>query len=221
MKKINIGILALTATMIVTGCADMSETQKGTAMGAGAGAVLGGLVGGIAGPGGAKHTAAGAVIGAAIGAVGGNIWSNRMETQKKAMEQATQGTGVQVSQTPDNRLKVNIPADTGFATGRAELNPTLRPVLDKLASTLAQNPAALVEVYGHTDNTGTDAINVPLSRQRAQNVSGYLNSRGVATNRITMDGLGASQPLVANDTAADRAINRRAEIYVREKTSPQ
>jgi outer membrane protein OmpA-like peptidoglycan-associated protein len=221
MNQFKIGALVLAVTVTAAGCADMSETQKGTAMGAGAGAVLGGLVGGIAGPGGAKRTAIGAGIGAAIGAVGGNIWSNRMEAQKKAMEQATQGTGVQVSQTADNRLKVNIPADTGFATGKADLNPTLRPVLDQLASSLAQNPAALVEVYGHTDNTGNDAINGPLSRQRAQNVSNYLSSRGVASNRITSDGLGSSQPLVANDTAANRAINRRAEIYVREQTPPQ
>jgi len=137
------------------------------------------------------------------------------------MEQAIQGTGVQVSQIADNRLKVNIPADTGFATAKADLNPTLRPVLDQLAPSLAKNPAALVEVYGHTDSTGSDAINGPLSRQCAQNVSNYLSSRGVAENRITSDGIGSTQPLVANNTAANRAINRRAEIYVRAQTPHQ
>ncbi|HWW07759.1 OmpA family protein [Collimonas sp.] len=220
MNKFKIGALALAVTMATAGCADMSETQRGTAMGAGAGAVLGGLVGGIAGPGGAGRTAAGAAIGAAIGAVGGNIWSKHMQDQKMAMERATAGTNVQVTQTADNRLKVNVPADTGFATGRADINPALRPILDQLASSLAQNPAALIEVYGHTDSTGTDAINGPLSRQRAQNVSSYLSSRGIAPNRITMDGLGSSQPLVANDTASNRAMNRRVEIYTREQ-APQ
>ncbi|WP_211467673.1 OmpA family protein [Collimonas silvisoli] len=220
MNKLKIGALALAVAMATAGCADMSETQRGTAMGAGAGAVLGGLVGGIAGPGGAGRTAAGAAIGAAIGAVGGNIWSKHMQDQKMAMERATAGTNVQVTQTADNRLKVNVPADTGFATGRADINPALRPILDQLASSLAQNPAALIEVYGHTDSTGTDAINGPLSRQRAQNVSSYLSSRGIAPNRITMDGLGSSQPLVANDTAANRAMNRRVEIYTREQ-APQ
>jgi outer membrane protein OmpA-like peptidoglycan-associated protein len=220
MNKFKIGALALAVAMATAGCADMSETQRGTAMGAGAGAVLGGLVGGIAGPGGAGRTAAGAAIGAAIGAVGGNIWSKHMQDQKMAMERATAGTNVQVTQTADNRLKVNVPADTGFATGRADINPALRPILDQLASSLAQNPAALIEVYGHTDSTGTDAINGPLSRQRAQNVSSYLSSRGIAPNRITMDGLGSTQPLVANDTAANRAMNRRVEIYTREQ-APQ
>jgi outer membrane protein OmpA-like peptidoglycan-associated protein len=143
-----------------------------------------------------------------------------MQDQKMAMERATAGTNVQVTQTADNRLKVNVPADTGFATGRADINPALRPILDQLASSLAQNPAALIEVYGHTDSTGTDAINGPLSRQRAQNVSSYLSSRGIAPNRITMDGLGSTQPLVANDTAANRAMNRRVEIYTREQ-APQ
>jgi outer membrane protein OmpA-like peptidoglycan-associated protein len=220
MNKFKIGALALAVAMATAGCADMSETQRGTAMGAGAGAVLGGLVGGIAGPGGAGRTAAGAAIGAAIGAVGGNIWSKHMQDQKMAMERATAGTNVQVTQTADNRLKVNVPADTGFATGRADINPALRPILDQLASSLAQNPAALIEVYGHTDSTGTDAINGPLSRQRAQNVSSYLSIRGIAPNRITMDGLGSTQPLVANDTAANRAMNRRVEIYTREQ-APQ
>ena len=221
MNKFKIGALALAVTVATAGCANMTETQRDTTMGAGAGAVLGGLVGGIAGPGGAGRTAAGAAIGGAIGAVAGNIWGKRQQEQKAAMEKATAGTNVQVTQTADNRLKVNVPADTGFATGRADLNPALRPILDQLATTLAQSPTSLVEVYGHTDNTGTDAINGPLSRQRAQNVGSYLSSRGVAPNRITMDGLGSSQPLVANDTAAHRATNRRAEIYVREPAPAQ
>ena len=221
MHKFKIGALVLAVTVATAGCANMTETQKDTGIGAGAGAVLGGLVGGIAGPGGAKRTAAGAAIGAAIGAVGGNIWGKRQQEQKAAMEKATAGTNVQVTQTADNRLKVNVPADTGFATGRADLNPALRPILDQLATTLVQNPASLVEVYGHTDNTGTDAINGPLSRQRAQNVSSYLSSRGVAPNRITMDGLGSTQPLVANDTVANRAINRRVELFVREPAPAQ
>ena len=221
MHKFKIGALVLAVTVATAGCANMTETQKDTGIGAGAGAVLGGLVGGIAGPGGAKRTAAGAAIGAAIGAVGGNIWGKRQQEQKEAMERATAGTNVKVTQTADNRLKVNVPADTGFATGRADLNPALRPILDQLATSLAQSPSSLVEVYGHTDNTGTDAINGPLSRQRAQNVSSYLSSRGVAPNRISTDGLGSSQPLVANDTAANRAVNRRAEIYVREPAPAQ
>ncbi|MFJ2988087.1 OmpA family protein [Collimonas sp. NPDC087041] len=221
MNKFKIGALMLAVTMATAGCANMSETQQSTAMGAGAGAVLGGLVGGIAGPGGAKRTAIGAGIGAAIGAVGGNIWGQRQQEQKMAMERATAGTNVQVTQTADNRLKVNVPADTGFATGRADLNPALRPILDQLATTLVQSPTSLVEVYGHTDSTGTDAINGPLSRQRAQNVASYLTSRGVAPNRITMDGLGSTQPLVANDTAANRAINRRVELFVREPAPQQ
>ncbi|WP_395825573.1 OmpA family protein [Collimonas sp.] len=221
MTKFKIGTLVVAVTMATAGCANMSETQQSTAIGAGAGAVLGGLVGGIAGPGGAKRTAIGAGIGAAIGAVGGNIWGKRQQEQKLAMERATAGTNVQVSQTADNRLKVNVPADTGFATGRSDLNPALRPILDQLATTLAQSPTSLVEVYGHTDNTGTDAINDPLSRQRAQNVAGYLTSRGVAPNRITTNGFGSSQPLVANDTVANRAINRRVELFIREPSPAQ
>ncbi len=152
------------------------------------------------------------------GLVGGNISGKRQQGQKLAMERATAGTNIQVTQTADNRLKVNVPADTGFATGRNDLNPTLRPILDQLAKTLAQNPTSLVEVYSHRNNTGTDMIIDRLSRQPAQSVAGYLTSRSVVPNRITTNGFGSTQPLVANDTVANRAINRRVELFVRESS---
>src|SRR5690606_25103154 len=114
-----------------------------------------------------KRAAGGAAIGAAAGAVIGNIWSKRMEAQKQAMEQATQGTGVQVSQTADNRLKLDIPSDVSFDTGRSDIKSNFQPVLDRFATTLQENPATTVVIIGHTDNTGTDAINQPLSVDRA------------------------------------------------------
>ncbi|WP_211465384.1 OmpA family protein, partial [Collimonas silvisoli] len=164
-----------------------------------------------------KRTAAGAAIGAAIGAVGGNIWSNRMEAQKKAMEQATQGTGVQVSQTADNRLKLDIPSDISFSSGRSDIQPNFRGVLDRFASTLAENPATTVTIVGHTDNTGSDAVNNPLSMQRAARTRDYLSGRGIAPNRFSIDGRGSHEPLVANDSDANRARNRRVEIFVAEQ----
>ncbi|TCS39204.1 outer membrane protein OmpA-like peptidoglycan-associated protein [Paucimonas lemoignei] len=212
MKKLT--ILAVASALAVTGCADMSPTQRGTAQGAGLGAVGGAVIGAMTGN--SRTAATGAAIGAAAGALAGNIWSSRMEMQKREMEQATQGTGVQVTQTADNRLKLEIPSDISFDTNRADIKPNFRPVLDRFATSLKDNPNTNVTIIGHTDNTGSDAINDPLSRNRAINTRDYLTARGISPARFTVDGRGSHEPLVANDTAAGRAQNRRVEIFVAE-----
>ena len=81
------------AAFVATGCANMSETQKRTAIGTGAGAVAGAALGSAVGKSGGA-TRSGALLGAAVGGIGTYIWSQRMEDQKRAMEQATAGTGV-------------------------------------------------------------------------------------------------------------------------------
>ena len=196
------------------GCADMSETQRTTGTGAAIGALAGAVVGGATH--GGRGAATGAVIGGALGAGGGYLWSRHMQEQKAAMEQATQGTGVKVSQTADNQLKIDIPSDISFDTGSYVVKPNMRPILDRFATTLNQNPVTTVRIVGHTDNTGSDAINQPLSVNRASATRDYLVERGVAMNRISIDGRGAREPVADNGTAAGRAKNRRVEIFVAE-----
>jgi outer membrane protein OmpA-like peptidoglycan-associated protein len=205
-------ILALAAT----GCADMNQTQRGTATGAGIGAGIGAILGGTTGGGGGGRATKGAVLGGAAGALIGNVWSKRMEQQKQQMEQATRGTGVQVSQTQDNRLKLEIPSDISFDTGRSDIKSNFRPVLERFAGTLNDNPATTVTIIGHTDNTGSDAINQPLSIDRAAHTRDYLTMRGVSPSRIMVDGRGEREPIASNDNPASRARNRRVEIYVAE-----
>jgi outer membrane protein OmpA-like peptidoglycan-associated protein len=212
-------IIAVTAGLIFSGCANMSETQRGTAQGAFAGAAAGALIGGLAGKG--KGAAIGAATGAAVGAVAGHAWSQRMEDQKRQMETVTAGTGVQVSQTADNRLKLEIPSDITFDTGRAEIKPGMRPILDSFATSLQQNPNTVVTIIGHTDSSGSDAINNPLSVNRAASTRDYLVQRGVPYQRIQIDGRGSHAPIASNDTPAGRAMNRRVEIYVAEQPSQQ
>jgi outer membrane protein OmpA-like peptidoglycan-associated protein len=204
--------LAVSAAVALTlaGCENMSERERGTAQGAGigalAGAVLSSATGGKAGT--------GAVAGAAVGAVAGNLWSKRMEDKRRAMERATQGTGIDVDRTADNQLKVNVPSDLSFATGRADLNPSLRPVLDQFAQGL--DSTTLVRIVGHTDSTGSDAINDPLSVERARTVRNYLADRGVPSARLDIAGRGSRDPIADNGTDAGRARNRRVEIFLRE-----
>lgn len=215
-------LTALIAALALTGCAnmpEMSSTQRGTATGAGVGALAGAAIGAATSGGGGRRTATGAVIGGLAGAAVGNIWSKRMENQKRTMEQATQGTGVQVSQTADNRLKLDIPSDISFTTGKSDIAPNFRPVLDRFASSLNENRGTTVTIIGHTDSTGSDAVNIPLSLERAARTRDYLAARGVATNRFIIEGRGPHEPLANNDTAANRARNRRVEIFVAEQAS--
>jgi outer membrane protein OmpA-like peptidoglycan-associated protein len=213
-------IIALSAVVgLVAGCANMTETQRGTATGAGIGAAAGAVVGAVAG--GGRGAATGAAIGTAAGALGGYVWSKRMEEQKAKMEQATQGTGIDVSQTTDNRLKVNIPADAGFDTGRADIRPALRNVLDRFAGEMTAHAVTTIDIIGHTDATGSDAINDPLSVARANSTRDFLVTRGVAASRIATAGRGEREPIASNDTDAGRAQNRRVEIFVAEAAPKQ
>lgn len=211
--RMTISILAVLLTL--GGCAGMTDTQRGTAqgaaIGAGAGAALGAIIGG------GKGAAIGAGSGAVLGAGAGYVWSQRMEEQKRQMETATAGTGVQVSQTADNRLMLNIPSDISFDTGRADIKPNFRSILDSFATSLLNNANTTIMIVGHTDNTGTDAINNPLSVNRAASTRDYLVSRGVPIQRIQIDGRGSYQPIAPNDSSYNRAKNRRVEIFVMEQ----
>lgn len=215
MKKTALMItIATFAASSLVGCANMTETQSDTAKGAGIGAVAGAVIG--AATGGRKGAAAGAAIGAAAGAGGGYLWSKRMQEQRAAMEQATQGSGVTVTQTQDNQLKLEIPSDISFDTGKAAIKPEMRPILDRFAQTLKDNPATNLRIIGHTDSTGSDAINNPLSLERAASARSYLADRGVAPGRIETAGRGAREPVADNGSEAGRAKNRRIEIFVAE-----
>jgi len=201
------------AALVLSGCADMNmggmqPSTRDAAIGAGVGAVAGAVIGG-----GAK----GAVIGGALGGAGGYIWSKHMAAKKAEMEQATQGTGVAVTQTADNQLKLEIPSDISFDTGRSDIKSNFRPILDQFASGLSNQPNTEIRIVGHTDNVGSDAVNDPLSRQRAQSARDYLSSRGVNGARIMTDGRGEREPIATNATAEGRAQNRRVEIFLAER----
>ncbi len=207
-----LGLAACAAAVLLTGCATdgMTSGQKS----AGTGAVIGAVAGQILGRD-TKSTA----IGAGLGALGGYVWSKQMEDKKRAMETATAGTGTVVTQTADNQLKLSIPNDISFATGRFDIQPRLMPILDQFAQGLNQQPSMEVRIVGHTDSTGNDAINNPLSVNRAQSARDYLVARGVNSARIAIDGRGSREPVADNGTEAGRARNRRIEIFLAERAS--
>ncbi len=210
-KHILLGVSAV--VILATGCASMDDTQRRTATGAGVGALAGAVIGSATG----GNAGTGAVLGAGVGALGTYIWSQNMERQKREMEQATRGTGIAVSQTADNQLMLNIPSDISFAVGRSDIQPNFAPVLDQFAMGLRNNPYSDVRIVGHTDSTGSEAVNNPLSVDRAASTRNYLVNRGVDGRRIAIDGMGERYPIVSNDTAEGRARNRRVEIFMGER----
>jgi outer membrane protein OmpA-like peptidoglycan-associated protein len=198
------------SAIVLAGCANMSERERGTATGAGIGAVAGAVLSSATG----GRAGTGAVVGGVVGAVAGNLWSKRMEDKRVAMERATQGTGIDVERTASNELRVNVPADFSFDVGRSAIKSDMRPVLDQFAQGL--DPNMRVRIVGHTDSTGSDAINNPLSVDRAASVRDYLAARGVTSTRVQVEGRGAREPVADNASDAGRAQNRRVEIFLRD-----
>ena len=154
-KKLILGVAA--ATLFISGCADMnlSDTQRRSAMGAGVGALGGAVLSSATG----GKAGTGAVLGAGVGALGTYIWSQNMEKQKREMEQATQGTGIGVTQTQDNQLKLDIPSDISFDTGRSDITRTFAPVLDRFAQGLRdnQNTDLRIALYASMADTSASA----------------------------------------------------------------
>lgn len=200
-----IGSLAL-----LTACANMTPQGQNTAVGAGAGAAIGAGLGAIIG-----DTSSAALIGAGIGSVVGGVVGYNWKGIKQDVEKSgASNLGVAVIEMPDGTLKVNIPSNVSFDTGKAQLKPALLPVLDSVARALTQHPELRAKSIGYTDSTGSDAINQPLSQRRAAAVTQYLAGQGVAAGRLTAEGRGAANPVGDNGTAQGRALNRRVELFL-------
>ena len=144
-----------------TGEQKVSRTAIGGVAGGAAGAILGGLIGGKTGR----------IIGAGIGGVGGAAVGATYDRQIKELRENTAGSGVDVSEVDGGEaILVNLPDGVTFATGSATINSQFRNTLDQVANTLVQYPDSLIDVYGYTDSTGSEAFNQRLSEQRAQAV---------------------------------------------------
>jgi outer membrane protein OmpA-like peptidoglycan-associated protein len=152
-----------------------------------------------------------AMVGAALGAAAGGGIGHYQDRQEAKLRQQLQGTGVDVIRDGDN-ITLDMPSGITFAFNSSDVNAQFYPVLDKVAATLGEYNQTTVNVAGHTDSVGSDSYNQRLSEQRASSVAGYLQSRGVANQRLQIYGYGESRPVDTNDTEAGRANNRRVEI---------
>ena len=202
------GLLATTActTNPETGNRRISKAAIGGVGGAAAGLLLGDILGG-------RNDRTAKIVGAGIGAIAGAGVGAYMDAQEKKLRAQTAGTDVQVIRDGDTLL-LNMPSGVTFATNQSAIQPQFRTTLDQVAQTLASYEKTYIDVYGHTDSTGNDGINIPLSQNRARSVADYLASKGVQPARIGTQGFGASQPVADNMNEIGRQANRRVEIKI-------
>ena len=196
-----VSMLSACAVDPYTGESKVSKTAWGTGIGTAAGAGIGALAGGKKG----------ALIGAGVGAVAGAATGGYMDIQARKLRAELVGTGCQVHEV-DGRIYLIMPGNITFDSNEAVIKTGFQPVLNSIAKVIKEYNKTMVQVYGYTDNTGSAATNNALSLRRATAVSNYLRLKGVDGNRIITDGLGSSNPIASNATAAGREQNRRVEI---------
>ena len=187
-----------------------NNTGTGVLAGALGGAVLGYLTNTSDGDQGRRN----ALIGAGVGALAGGAVGNYMDRQQRAMEAELSGTGVGVARQGDN-LVLRMPSDVTFATNQSNIDPRFDAVLRDVAGVLAEYDRSLVDIVGHTDSSGGDAINQPLSERRAISVADALIRNGVQRERMFVAGQSSRVPVASNATVEGRAQNRRVEILIR------
>ncbi|WP_288759688.1 OmpA family protein [uncultured Brevundimonas sp.] len=187
-----------------------NNTGTGAIAGALGGAVLGYLTNTSNGEQGRKN----ALIGAGIGALGGAAVGQYMDRQQRAMEAELSGSGVGVARQGDN-LVLRMPSDVTFATNQSSIDPRFLPVLDDVARVLQEYDRSTIDIIGHTDSSGGDAINQPLSERRASSVASELVRRGVLAERLYVAGDSSRNPVASNATPEGKAQNRRVEILIR------
>ena len=193
----------------------MSKTAKGGLIGAGSGAAAGAILGRVIG-GGARGTAIGAIIGAAAGGTAGALIGRKMDKQAEDLQRDMQNAKVE---RVGEGIKITFDSGILFDTNSANLRSSSEADITKMAAVLQKYPDTNVLVEGHTDNTGSDAINQPLSERRAQAVAASTIAKGVSSSRITTQGYGSTQPVGDNNTVEGKQANRRVEIaiYANEK----
>ncbi|MGE3973350.1 MAG: OmpA family protein [Bdellovibrionales bacterium] len=179
------------------------KTAAGAGIGAAAGAGLGAIIGNQTG-----NAGKGALWGAAAGALLGGSIGNRLDKQAKELEALAE------TKRTENGIITKLKGDILFDTGSAVLKQNAINNLNQIAAIIKKYPEDLLHVTGHTDSTGSTAINKTLSEKRAQAVQTHMVSQGIPAGTVTFAGLGPSQPVADNKTTDGRAKNRRVEIQI-------
>ncbi len=214
MKKNNLFLATLLcAAILMNGCAGMKSSTKGGIIGGASGAAVGAGIGALAGDG--KGAVIGAAVGTAVGATAGVLIGKKMDKQKAELEKI-EGAKVETITDANDLQAIKVTFDSGilFATNKSNLNAESKTALSNFANSLKNTPETDVTIYGHTDNTGSRAVNEQISLARAQSVADFLSEHGIPASRIKVEGMAFDQPVADNSTAAGRAQNRRVEVFI-------
>lgn len=198
--------LSLIGSLLFSSCASMEEngnTYKGAGIGAAAGAAVGAIIGHQTG----KRTE-GALIGAALGGGVGTLVGRRMDQQKKELEKIAE------TKRTEQGLVTQLKSDILFDTGKSDLKNSAQGNISQLAAIMKKYPENVLTVKGYTDDTGSDAVNMPLSKRRADAVAQQLILGGVPADTVKTVGLGSADPVDAAKTSAARMKNRRVAIEI-------
>lgn len=209
-KNVKFMSLLMALTLMFSACG--TATKNGALIGAGGGALLGAIVGKIAG-----NTAVGAAVGTAVGTGAGVLIGKHMDKVKAQAEAAAQNAAVETITDANGLQAVKVTFDSGilFQTNKSALNATAQKNLKEFSEVLKSNTDLELAVYGHTDNTGSAAVNEKLSLERAQSVANYLKSCGAAAKQFAhIEGKSFNEPVADNSTADGRAQNRRVELFM-------
>jgi outer membrane protein OmpA-like peptidoglycan-associated protein len=200
------GLALALGSMVISGCASLSNKEKGAIAGAAAGAAAGGAIGRANG-----STAKGAIIGAAVGGTVGAVIGHQMDQQAKELDQNIPGATVE---RVGEGIQVTFESGLLFDFNSDVVKAEAQKNLANLAASLSKYPNSSLLVVGHTDAAGTDAYNQALSERRATSTVSYLIGQGVASSRLRAMGLGESEPVAPNDTDMNMAKNRRVEVAI-------
>lgn len=200
-------LLILFVALSLSGCASLSNTERGAAIGAAAGAAIGGLIGEKS----ADKPVTGVVVGAAAGGAVGAIIGRQMDKQAEELEAQLEGAEVE---RVGEGIVVTFDSAILFAVDSSELSSASKAQLAELAASLTEYEGTDILVAGHTDSSGRDEYNLQLSDRRAKSAAAYLLAQGVPAERIATSAYGETQPVASNDTSEGRAQNRRVEVAI-------
>jgi OmpA-OmpF porin, OOP family len=148
---------------------------------------------------------------------GAGAQKQKLDAARAEREQQKTAEAAQTITAEGCETRLDVISQTGaiyFKTGSAELDQASEPLLNSGADIAKRCPSVKFDVEGHTDDVGGARSNQRLSEQRAKSVVDYLTAKGVDPARIHSAGFGESRPVVPNDSAANRAKNRRIEFKV-------
>lgn len=136
-----------------------------------------------------------------------------LDAQEVQLRETLDETGVDVTRKGAS-IQLNIPGNLTFSSGSYNIKPGFHEVLNSLVFVLKEYKDTRINICGHTDSVGKADVNQVLSKRRAQSVAKYLAASGINTERISVDGLGETQPIASNKTKIGRESNRRVEIAI-------